>query len=87
MSALHHTGEEEVNEGNVTLSPVPPNALELWAVVVAEQAGKHLGCPTEVLLIPLAVRHKQVRLTSLGDKLLRQRQLFLRQNDNYGHAE
>ena len=45
--ALHHTSEKEVNEGNVTLGPVPPDTLDLWAVVVAEQTGKHLGCPTE----------------------------------------
>ena len=31
-----------------------------WAVVVAEQTGKHLGCPLKVLLIPLSVRRKQL---------------------------
>ena len=58
--ALHHTGQEEVNQGNVFLNPVPSNALELWSVVVAEQTGKHLGCFAKVLLIPLNICHKQL---------------------------
>ena len=58
--APHHTSEKEVNEGNVTLSPVPPDTLELCAVVVAEQTGKHLGCATKMPLVPLAVCHQQL---------------------------
>ena len=53
--ALHHIGQEKVNQGHVTLDPVPSEALELWTVVTAEQHGEHHRHLAKVLLIPLDI--------------------------------
>ena len=58
--ALHRLSEQEVNESNVTLKPIPPDPLELIGVVVAKKSSQALGRASEVLLIPLTVSHQKI---------------------------
>ena len=58
--ALHWLGEQEVNESNVALEPVPPDPLELIRVVVAKESSQALGRAPEILLIPLTVSHQKI---------------------------
>ena len=58
--ALHWLGEQEINEGNVALEPIPPDPLELTGVVVAQESSQALGGSPEVLLVPLTVSHQEI---------------------------
>ena len=58
--ALHWLSEKKINESKVTLKPVPPDPLELIRVVVAEKSSQALGRASEVLLVPLTVRHQEI---------------------------
>ena len=59
-AALHWLGEQEINEGNIALEPVPPDPLELIGVVVAKESSQALRSTPEVLLVPLTVGHQEI---------------------------
>ena len=58
--ALHWLGEQEINEGDIALEPVPPDPLEPIGVVVAKERSQALRSTPEVLLIPLTVSHQEL---------------------------